>query len=217
MGILDILLGKDNSIYELVRDKNGKHQIGGDKPTDFEIPKNEFISNFQYLGYIDNNDKLFSWLPFRVNLICPIYLNIESVYLDYSNPNAPTIISPEDTGSVTTEYDDLNLNSVIVFEETKVNVELKTEIDEFNCIGVAGSPNWIQSDNTPRCPKSNKKMKFLCQLMSFGDVKSKFTNVKARDDYYQSYFDKMNFWGDGNLYIFVEPTQRTICCFIQNS
>lgn len=217
MSILDNLLGKNNSVYELVRDNEGKHQIGGDTPADFEIPKNEFISNFQYLGFIDNSDKLFSWIPFRVNLICPIYLNIEKVYLDYSNPNKPTIISPEDTASMTTEYDDLTLDSVIVFEETRVNAEPKKEIDEFNCIGVAGSPDWLQSADTPRCPKSNNKMKFLCQLMSFGNIKSKFTNVKAQDDYYQSYFEKMNFWGDGNLYIFIEPTHRTVCYFIQNT
>ena len=31
------------------------------------------------------------------------------------------------------------------------------------------------------------------------------------------YFEKLNFWCDGNLYIFIEPTTRTMCYTMQNT
>jgi hypothetical protein len=200
-------------IYEFIRDKNGKHQIGGDKPKDLTIPENEFMTDFQYLGYINNEDEVFSWLPFKTHLICPIYLDIDKVFLDYSNPNAPSIISPKDTASVTSAYDDLDRNSIIIYEAIKISVKPVNEIDDMNCIGVTGSPEWLQDEDVPLCPKSGKPMRFLCELMSFGEIKTRTTNIVS------SYpdFGHMTFWGDGNLYIFIEPSQKTICYFIQNT
>src|SRR6218665_810092 len=106
--------------YELVIDHTGKHQIGGDTPSGFKIPDNEFMAGFQYLGFIDNTDEVFNWLPFKVHLIHPIYVDTYSVYLDYSDPNAPTIIAPQDTASETTAYDELSTDSVVIFEAVKV-------------------------------------------------------------------------------------------------
>lgn len=216
MGLFDIFFKTKRIQFELVRDEKGKHQIGGEVPQGFIIPSNEFIAGFQYLGFIDNSDPLFSWLPFRVNLIHPIYTNEYSVFLDYSNPDSPTIIEPLDTVSSTSAFDEIDKNSKIIFEAVKVSAEEKDEIDEFESIGVCGKPVWLQDDQTPICPKSGKRMKFLCQLGSFSDINSIFSNVepaKGNDEY----FEKLNFWCDGNLYIFIEPTARTMCYTMQNT
>src|SRR4051812_23120370 len=157
------------TLYEFTREENGKHQIGGDKPADFVIPNSEFMTDFQYLGCIDNSDEVFSWLPFKTHLICPIYLDIDKVFLDYSNPNAPSLISPEDAAGVTSAYDDLDRNTVIIYEAVKVSARAVTEIDDMHCIGVAGLPLWEQAAEEPTCPKSGRPMKFLCALMSFGN------------------------------------------------
>ncbi|MFC6226157.1 hypothetical protein ACFP2F_23135 [Hymenobacter artigasi] len=157
--------------YELIRNEKGKHQIGGDVPTNFEVPDNEFLGGFQYLGYIDNSDPLFSWLPFRVNLIHPTYCDEYFIYLDYDNPSAPKIIEPQDTAASTSAFDEVNKNSKIIFEGIKVRAEAKSEIDEYESIGMAGEPDWLQDAEIPTCPRSGKPMKFLCQLGSFGDIR----------------------------------------------
>ena len=59
-------------------------------------------------------------------------------------------------------------------------------------------------------------MKFICQLGSFSDIKAIFSNVKPTDGMEQ-YFQKLNFWCDGNLYIFIEPTSKIMCYTMQNT
>jgi len=216
MGIFDKLFKTNKLQYEIVRDENGKHQIGGDIPKDFIIPENEFIAGFQYLGFIDNTDPIFSWLPFKVNLIHPIYTDEYSVFLDYTNPNKPTIIEPTDTASSTSAFDEIDENSKIIWEAVRVSLEAKEEIDEFESIGICGQPEWLQDAEIPKCPKSGKTMKFLCQLGSFSEIKSTFSNVVPTDGMAQ-YFEKLNFWCDGNLYIFIEPTTKTMCYTMQNT
>ncbi len=202
--------------YELVRNENGKHQIGGETPLDFIIPYNEFIAGFQYLGFIDNTDPLFSWLPFKVNLIHPIYTDEYSVYLDYANPNNPLIIEPKDTAASTSVFDEIDENSKIIFEGVKVSAEEKDEIDEFESIGICGEPDWLQEAEIPKCPKSGKPMKFLCQLGSFNNIKATYSNVEPTAGMEQ-YFENLNFWCDGDLYIFIEPTSKTMCYTMQNT
>jgi hypothetical protein len=219
MGLFSQLFSKEK-VYEFYFNKDGKHQLGGDVPDDFKIPQNQFKSNFQYIGFINNTDEIYSWLPFKLHLICPIYLDFDSVYLDYENPNAPKIIYPNNTAEVGTAYRTLDENSRIIFEPNKISIREfsgVTEENEFDVIGVAGKANWTQNENIPVCPKNNKKMKFVCQLTSWSETKTKYTNVIAEDDYEQDLFSKMNFWGDGDLYIFIQPESKTVCYFIQNS
>ena len=216
MGLIDKLFKNKKMQYEIVRDENGKHQIGGDIPKDFKIPVNEFKGGIHYLGFIDNTDPLFSWLPFKINLIHPIYTDEYSVFIDYTNPNKPTILEPRNTASSTSAFDEVDKNSKIIWEGLKVSLEQKEEIDEYESIGICGQPEWLQADETPTCPKSGKRMKFLCQLGSFSEIKSTFSNVEPTKGMAQ-YFEKLNFWCDGNLYIFIEPTERTMCYTMQNT
>ena len=213
MKFFNPFLKRKKMLYEFKRDLNGQHQIGGDQPTSFKMPESRFMTEFQYLGYVDNSDEILNWLPFNLHLICPIYLDIEKVFLDYSNPLAPTLISPVDPETVTSAYEDLNKDSIVIYEAVKVKLEKVDSIDEFECIGTVGQPEWLQGSEIPKCPKSGRSMKFLCTLMTFGDIKTKTTNIVSP---YPD-FNQMTFWGDGNLYVFLEPTEKTVCYFIQNT
>lgn len=216
MGLFNNLFKAKKIQYELVRDENGLHQIGGEIPTDFVVPENEFIAGFQYLGYINQTDPLFSWLPFKLHLIHPIYTDEQSVYLDYSDPESPKIIKPKNTAESTSAFDEIDKNSKIIFEAVKVRLQQQEEIDEFETIGICGEPTWLQEAEIPWCPKSGKAMKFVCQLGSFGEIKATYSNVEATDGM-ESYFEELNFWCDGNLYVFMEPNTKTVCCTMQNT
>lgn len=216
MGLFGKLFQSKKTRYEIVRNEKGAHQIGGEVPADFAIPENEFIAGFQYLGYLDPSDLVLSWLPFKLNLIHPIYTDELFVYLDYTDPNSPVIMHPEDTASSTSAFDEIDLNSIILFEGVKVCLEQKEEIDAFESIGICGEPNWLQKAEIPICPKSGKPLKFVCQLGSFSDIKSTYTNVTFTEDT-EYYFRNLNFWCDGNLYVFMEPETKTVCYSMQNT
>lgn len=204
---------EENKILQLIEDDDGLHQLGGEIPNGFQLPENNCIVPFQYLGFIDNQDKNFTWLPFKLNLTCPIYLNIGNLFLDYSIPNKPTIINREEVENADTSYEvDLNQTSEIVFNEMRFSF---VEDEEFSGIGHSGLPNWIQYPDIPMCPKSGKRMKFLCQLN--GGVTAKRTNVEPKDEWYRHYYEELNFWGDGDLFVFFEPTSKVACYFIQNT
>jgi hypothetical protein len=201
----------ENHILQLIEDENGVHQLGGEVPNGFQFPENKCVVPFQYLGFIDNQDKNFNWLPFKVHLACPIYLNIGNVFLDYTNPEKPSIINRKEVEKADTSYnDDLNQDSEIVFNEMKFSF---LQQEEFSGTGHSGLPNWIQYPDIPMCPKSGKRMKFLCQLN--GGVTSKRTNVEPKDEWYRHYYEELNFWGDGDLFVFFEPASKVACYFIQ--
>lgn len=222
MNFFKNLLGstKNESNLEFYKNENGLHTLGGNFPADFTVPENEFLSGFQYIGFINRSDIYFNWLPFDVHLICPIYLDIENVYLDYSNPNAPKIIAPEDTSEITSAFDELKKDSIIQFKESKLSLrefEGLTDENELTIVGFAGKPNFLQDDDVPICPKSGKKMKFLCQFSTWNQIETEFTNVECDDKFMQQYFEHMNFWCDGSLYVFVQPESKTVCYYIQNT
>ena len=107
-------------------------------------------------------------------------------------------------------------DSEIVFEKVYINTQKVNTIDIG--IGHTGVPNWIQYPDIPSCPKSGKTMRFLLQLTLDGlDIPTKKTNVHPEKEWYKQYFDHMNFWGDGNLFIFFEPESKVACFMIQNT
>jgi hypothetical protein len=146
-----------------------------------------------------------------------LHQNIETVYLDYTEPDHPRIIHPQNTAAVDTEYDELTEDSTVVFEAVQVSARAVSEVDEWHCIGLAGTPEWLQTALVPVCPKSGKPMRFLCQLMSFGEIKVASTNVQSFTSYMQQYFETLNFWGDGSLYVYIEPDSKVVCYTMQNT
>lgn len=202
-----------NKILTIVEDELGVNQIGGEIPSNFKIPQNNCIVPFQYLGFIDNDKTSLDWLPFRINLICPLFLNFNKLFLDYSNPLAPLILNKEEIENADTEFGmDLNKDSEIVYNEIKFNF---AESLVFEDLGHSGIPNWIQYPEIPNCPKSGFRMKFLCQLT--GGTTSKRTNVKPKNEWYRHYYEELNFGGGGNLFVFFEPTSKVACYFIQHT
>lgn len=202
-----------NRIFQLVQNNNGLHQIGGEIPDDFQLPNNNGIIPFQYIGYINDKDPYFDWLPFKIHLACPIYLDVEKVFVNYSIPSKPIIINRKEVELASSAYDeDLDKNSEIVFEEMKVNFVEDLTLSKF---GHAGIPIWKQYPKIPSCPQTGKSMRFLCQLNR--GTKTKRTNVIPKDDWDKEYYEELNFWGDGSLFVFFEPTSKIACYLIQNT
>ncbi len=202
-----------HNIYQFEEDSRGLHQLGGDMPTNFILPNNKLAAPTLYFGYINNQDAIFNWLPFTIHLVCPIHLDFMAVYMDYSNPLAPIIINSDILETVGTAYDDFTPDSKIVYNSIKFSAHQTTQHP--HGLGGSGIPSWIQGPELPRCPKTNRLMRFVCQLE--GGVNAKYNNVIASEDYYAQYYDELNFWGDGILYLFFEPSSKTACYIIQNS
>ena len=200
-----------NKLYGFVESHDGANYLGGEIPNDFEIPDNQCPGSFQYLGMLSSKDEAFDWLPFDLHLICPIYLNIDKVWIDYKDPLHPRILNKEEIDATDTEYLDLKSDSFIIFEQR--NFRTNPTLD----YGFAGVPNWIQYPDIPMCPESNRAMKFLCQIGDFIEVKVSRTNVHPEVDWFKRYFETMNFWGDGELFVFFEPETKIACYFIQNT
>lgn len=199
-----------HTLYEMEEADNGVHCLGGEIPTGFSLPEANLAVPSQYLGCLNNSDA-FAWLPFPLHLVCPIFLNFDKVFLDYSNPFKPVLINREEMEDAGTSYDDdLNADSEIVFNEKRFNTRVT------GWYGIAGVPRWIQDAEIPVCPKNGKAMKFVCQLEGNG-VTAKRTNVTPHDEWYRHYYEELNFWGDGELYVFFEPESKTACYLIQNT
>ncbi len=205
-----------NQIYSLNQVAKSESYLGGETPTEFNIPKFEFTAPFQYLGKFSKNDEAFHWLPFDVHIAAPIYLNFDKLFIDYSNPLQPKVLDIEQLKQTGSSFDILHSDSEIVFD--KVYVTTKKEID-FVGMGHTGVPNWIQYPDIPTCPKSSKTMKFLCQLKYDGvdDIKTIRTTVTPENEWSKEEFEHMNFWGDGDLFIFFEPSSKIMCFIIQNT
>lgn len=206
---------KPNSIFNIRQIPKSESYLGGEIPDEFSIPEFEFNAPFQYLGKFSKSDEAFSWLPFDLHLAAPIYLNFDKLYLDYADPLNPKVINVEELRKTNNSFDDLKPNSEIVYEQVFIKTE---KSNNFGGLGHTGVPNWIQHPDIPTCPKSKKTMKFLCQLSYDGlDVKTKRTNVKLKNEWDEQYFEKLNFWGDGDLFIFFEAQSKVVCFLIQNT
>ena len=202
-------------LYQLHKSSNSESYLGGEIPKGFVIPKFEFNAPFQYLGKFSKTDEAFDWLPFDLHLAAPIYLNFDKLFIDYSDPMHPKVLNLEELSETDNSYDDLKPNSEIVYEKTHFSTRKSNDFG--TGMGHTGVPSWIQFADIPTCPKSQNTMRFLCQLKSVDAVKTKRTNVNPDDEWYVQYFEYMNFWGDGDLFIFFDPESKIACFIIQNT
>lgn len=205
---------KPHQIYEFNRVRDSQSYLGGEAPPEFTTPTFTFNAPFQYLGKFSKSDEAFAWLPFDIHLVAPIYLNFDKLYIDYSDPMNPKVIDEKKLSETDNSYDDLQPDSEIVYE--KVYIKGQKSNDYNNSVGHTGVPSWIQYPDIPTCPKSQKTMRFLGQITS-DVINTKRTSVQPENEWYRRDFEGMNFWGDGDLYMFFEPESKVICFLIQNT
>lgn len=202
-----------NQQYRLEPSIDGPHQMGGELPTDFQFPEHQCAVSFQYLGYISDKAAEFRWLPFTLHLACPIYLNFDYMFLDYTDALHPVLLNKEAVERVGTCFEaDLHPHSEIVFEAMPFQF---IPIHSEGGMGHAGIPNWMQFPKIPVCPKSGERMRFVCQLNH--GVKTQRSNLTAVNTRMNEYYSALIFGGDGDLYVFFEPTSRVACYFIQST
>jgi len=204
----------------LILDSNGKHQLGGKAPEQFVYPENNTVTPYVYLGWLTNQDPNISWVPFeRLHLIAPIYSNMGIIYLDYSNPLQPSLLNPKKDKIIDSEYNGIKPTDHIEFKAYGASLDNYTLNLMYNgqILGITGAPSFIQNDVIPKCPISGNEMKFLIQLESNNAIEMLSTNTSLEDNEMNRYFEKLNFWGDGMLYIFMEPSTKVVAYFIQNT
>lgn len=215
IGVLQRPSATVHKMLALIEDLSGPHQLGGDLPTAVKLPVAKLRVPFQYLGHVDPADLSFAWLPFRLHLMAPIFLNISTVFVDYDDPEKPVVLNTEEVEAADCSYEELNERSEIVFKAVPFRTIPAAEVPYG--LGHGGAPVWVQYPNNPRCPKTQRIMRFVLQLRSDAGVDVARSNVVPSDDFMAGYFEQMNFWGDGDLFIFFEPTSRVACYIIQNS
>lgn len=210
-----------NKYRTLIPQKDGIHQLGGFTPENFKMPQNITSTPNIYLGRLNcEMEESLKWSKLnQAHLVCPIHADFETIYLDYSNPLEPKLLSSENKESISSAYDDLTPNDEIVFKELKVGTtELLIDlIYEDQVLGNIGAPTWIQHELIPKCPKTGKHMKFLIMLETNMVVELETSNVNINDESMRGYIESFNFWCDGALFIFYEPDSKIMAYFIQNT
>lgn len=209
---------------DLIKNKNGAHYFGGDKPNDLELPmlKGTVVA---YMGKISKEEKLFDWLDFDLHLVCPIFLDFsDSISIDYSNPLKPVFINKE-------EIEDNHLcdaqamqlidpfavyskvNFSFVENNSFGNLPEKT-IEEAianpsNSVGSFGIPRWDYDPVLPYCPKTGLKMKFILNTYGISEAKL-LSDVPRSINQGESKSMDME---DGNLHIFFQPESKVLTYF----
>jgi hypothetical protein len=209
---------KENKIAFLIKDENGKHQIGGKRPNDFILPTNEHLKfPFTYLGFIDSSDDFFSWIGIdKLHISYPLFEGAFEIFLDYSNPSKPEMIY---TPKFDYSWGDEETKGIEKIEFNTQRYSIKTDL-EFDKIQdklgeeilLTGIPMWYQYPQIPICPKSNKVMRFVTTINSDHSIKVKdktgLENIPFSDDF-------LIFGDMGHMYVFFEPTSKVMCLNVQ--
>ncbi len=212
-----------HSVFQFEYRNDGPHSFGGILPENFTMPSHPDLPvSMQYIGKFSKTDSRLGWLPFdELHLIYPLFASIGPLFFDYSEPLKPVILS--DLKFIDHTFKCVTPDTYIEFEEKKFGsrpLELDPEYDNTSLkkgIGWGGVANWMQYPEIPRCPKSGSIMKFLAQFETT-DIKAvRKVNVGPEDPQAQYYLDTLNFWCDGDLYIFFEPESKVLCLLIQNT
>jgi hypothetical protein len=160
---------EDHQVFLLEKDPQGVHQIGGSMPEGLTLPTHsELTSPFQYIGTLDGRDPFLEWLNMeKLHIVFPIYDVSDGVYLDYSNPLQPKIVGPS------TFYGGADVEHQIEFSQ--VNFRATRELDVIKYKNgdalLGGVPLWFQFPHVPKCPVTNKPMRFICSIGSHTNSK----------------------------------------------
>jgi hypothetical protein len=205
---------RDRKVFYLHKNTLGTHTIGGPKPAKFEIPSHSVLkSPFIYLATIDGTDPQFDWMELdKLHISYPIHEGVFQIFLDYHNPEAPSIINPEvfdyswledsAQGADKVEYILQSYKVLLDFNINEINAE-DNQDDYLQC----GVPLWHQYPQIPVCPKSGKVMQYVTTINSDRKINLKNTNgienLPFTDDY-------LIFGDYGNLFVFYEPASKVM-------
>jgi hypothetical protein len=207
-GLLQYRDAPVHRVYQFAEKENGFHQFGGEVPKELTMPNDYFIAPTLYLGYINSQDPIFSWLKHPLHIVCPLHMNFDAIYMDYSNPLAPKFLNYSELDPEDCPFDGFTADSEIVYHPVRFNLEPYR--DYGTSLGRAGAPQWTQRPATPRCPKSGRFMRFVFQS-HFTGVNAMRNNVIPESKDYRQYYDELVI--DGYLYLFFEP-ETNVACYI---
>lgn len=207
---LPVMEWDDHKVFFLKKSKVGNHVMGGKKPVDLELPSSQNLKTpFQYIGSIDGIDPLFSWIGIpKLHIIYPIYECNMGMFLDYSDPLKPIIISE----TFSDDWYDGNMDDigVIEFAETKYETTENINNDDFvnsDELLLCGVPLWYQAPEIPVCPSTHKAMKFVCTINSDSDIEVINKDMSRGLPFSNEYFC---FGDHEHLFIFFNPESKVL-------
>jgi hypothetical protein len=204
-----------HKVWDIIKADSSSSYFGGVCPDSFVIPQPQFVAPFQYLGKLSKSAPQLSWLPFDLHLTAPLYNDFDTLILDYTDPNRPTIVNIEHLKSAGTSFEAfLTPTSMVEFERQPI--AFGEPYQARPVLGHLGVPRWVQWPKIPSCPGSKHAMRFVGQIKYENGIQTRSTNVQTTKDF-ETYFQHLNFWGDGDLFIFFDPISKIACLFIQNT
>lgn len=187
--------------------------LGGSQPSDLLLPVTGEEAPFIYLGRVSNKDLDFKWLPFSIDLTAPIFLSLDEVYIDYTDPQKPIPLHPDILNQAENQFPHTDQHTLIEYQQKSISFSRDFEKEP---IGFINQPVWVQHPNFPTCPVSNESMRFVCQLRTNRELKTVSSNI-SEEGLKTRYYDHMDFWSYGDLFVFIHPTSRIACYIIQNT
>ncbi|WP_273444984.1 hypothetical protein [Neolewinella agarilytica] len=198
--------------------------LGGKMPP-IKVPYLEQLATpFLFIATIKSSFPGMDWLPFgELHIIYPLLSTIENyLFIDYSDPTTPKVLEDQLTFHPEKYYGPIPSTGVIEYaqiylKEQSPGGDLQEEIPYSSHFGHLGIPFWQQDHVLPYCPVSGRLMRFVCGLGWEKSVPLAYTNVDFGDKSKNNNITNLNFWGDGTLYVFMEPQTKIVGMIIQNS
>lgn len=203
-------------IYSAFLDDEGLHQFGGEPPSDFIMPEHHLPVNFQYIGYINQQDEICKFLPFeKLHLVYPMPTEgFGMLIMDYSDPNFPKFLEMDgysDLDACPSAIDDcVDKYTIIKYESYSFSLKEKTEKYDYS-FGSAGVFYDGQYTMLPISPITKKPMQLVVGFNPlFYDFEVVSHNLQLdEDDWRSDYLKKMNF-GYQMLAVFIEPETKIV-------
>lgn len=209
-------------------DPNGLHQLGGSVPQGFKPAQTGFDNATQYIGTLSSIDPEFSTLAHDLHLCVPIFDEFKEIVLDYEDPLAPKVAngdflpdlfiqSPHGKvdGAISAAWEPIKLSIRSVGSNSLETDDAKNRATR---IGLTGTPHFVQSPTMPISPKSGKPIPFLCQLTGYPWPQLQ-PHALALIDTTERFHapTKLNFWGDGQVFLFWEAETKILGVSFQNT
>lgn len=203
-------------IYSAFPDEEGIHQLGGEPPADFTMPKHNLPINFQYIGFISRHDELFNFLPFEtLHLVYPMLADcFGMLVMDYSDPLSPKFVEMDGESDIDAcpekVLDCIDETTIIRYEACRFSLKEKIPGDDF-AIGSAGIFDEAQSPSVILSPLTKKPMQLVTGFKPLlYEVKIVNHNIELdKDDWQNAYLNHLDF-GYQMLAVWIEPETRLV-------